>query len=85
MAEPTGINVQGMSDVVEMHENKEIHDVEKTVVDSEMSVASHSGRSPSGDIDPLSRLPEQFRKEIEAQATVKSRKVGFKVILRFLR
>lgn len=85
MAEPTGTIIQGTSDVVEMHEKKEIHDIEKTAVDSDMSVASHSGRSTSGDADPLSYLPDQFRKEIEAQATVKSRKVGFKVILRILR
>jgi len=79
MAEPMGMTVQGATDVVEMHENKEIHDAEKKVVDSSKSVASQSGQSGSGEIDPLSHLPEHFRKEIEAQATVKSTKVSFKV------
>ena len=85
MAEPTGINVQGISDVVDMHQKKDIHDVEKTVVESDKSIASHSGRDSSGDVDPISHLPQHYRKEIEAQATVKSRKVGFKVIFRILR
>ena len=85
MAEPTGINVQGASDIVEMHEKKEAHDAEKTVIASSKSGASNSAQSESGDIDPLSHLPEHFRKEIEAQATVKSRKVGFRVRFGILR
>ena len=79
MAEPTAMNVQGLSNIVEMHEKKESHDAEKTVMDSSNPDFSQSGQSGTGDIDPLSHLPEHFRKEIEAQATVKSRKVRFKV------
>lgn len=85
MAEPTGMTVQGASDVVEMHEKKETHDAKKTVVDSSKSVASNSGQSGTGDTDPLGHLPERFRREIEAQATVKSRKVSFKVCFELFR
>lgn len=81
MAEPTAMNVQGMNDIVRMHEEKEMRDAEKTVVDSSKADASQSGQSGSGDIDPLGHLPEHFRKEIEAQATLKSRKVSFRVDL----
>ena len=80
MADPTAANVTAASEVIEMHENKERRDDEKVISSETVSTeASRSGDESGGDSDPLARLPSHYRKEIEAQATVKSRTVSFKV------
>lgn len=80
MAEPIGATVRAGEEIIEMHQNKECLDLEKTAT----IVSSHSeGRGSADDStvnpDPLAHLPEHFRKEIEEQSNVKSRKVSFKV------
>lgn len=77
MAKPSAANIREAAEVLEMDKYKEAVDTEK-IVSTEYS---SSGPSASGDADPdpLAHLPENFRKEIEAQATVVSRKVSFKV------
>ena len=80
MAEPTGATVKAGEEIIEMHQNMEFRDLETTVT----NLSSHSEGRGSGDDstvnpDPLAHLPEHFRKEIEEQSNVKSRKVSFKV------
>jgi hypothetical protein len=65
-------SVQGVRDDL----NKELRDFESTAVSTDTS------KTENGDgvsLDPLAHLPEHFRKEIEAQSIVSSRKVSFKV------
>jgi hypothetical protein len=77
MADPTAANVTAASEVIEMHENKERRDDDKVI--SSKTVSTESGDESGGDSDPLARLPSHYRKEIEAQATVKTRTTSFKV------
>ena len=79
MAELSASSVQGTRDTLEMEDNKAAHDVETTVV-AGSSNASKAGDEGGANPDPLAHLPEHFRKEIEAQATVKTRKVTTKVL-----
>jgi hypothetical protein len=65
-------SVQGVRDDF----NKEMRDFESTVISTE---ASKTENANNANPDPLAHLPEHFRKEIEAQCTVSSRKVSFKV------
>jgi hypothetical protein len=78
MTELTEANVGGAADISETGEyNKEAECTEK-IISAENS-SSGPRTSGDGDLDPLAHLPEHFRKEIEAQATVVLRKVSFKV------
>jgi hypothetical protein len=79
MAEPTGLGASEFGEVMEEEEKREkqqVRDPEKL----ECSTNSSSG-PPEEDAapDPLARLPEKFRKEIEAQVEVKSRRATFRV------
>lgn len=80
MADPTAANVTAASEIIEMHENKERRDDEKVTSSKTISTEpSTSGDESGDDSDPLARLPSHYRKEIEAQATVKTRTTSFKV------
>jgi len=78
MAEPGAVNAREIGEIFEREENfKEMRQTEKiTSGDS-----SSSGQRNSGDVspDPLAHLPENFRKEIEAQSKVVTQKISFKV------
>ena len=63
---------------LELYDNKELKDVGDTAIDD--SLTGKAGYGCGADPDPLAHLPEHFRKEIEAQVTVASRKVSFKVL-----
>jgi hypothetical protein len=77
MAELNSSSVQGTRDLLEMEDNKELRDIGSTGGGS--SGDSKSRDDSAVNPDPLAHLQEHFRKEIEAQATVKSRNVSFKV------
>jgi hypothetical protein len=79
MAEPSGFGAFELGEVLEEEAKREEHrarDPEKVV-----SSSYSSSGAPEEDAvpDPLARLPEKFRKEIEAQVEVKSRRATFPV------
>ena len=77
MAAPTGAIALEATEIFEMEHNKE-----RTDANAVLSLENSPSGAYSGDVsdpDPLAHLPEHFRKEIEAQAQVVSRKVSFKV------
>jgi hypothetical protein len=85
MAEPTGLGAFELGEVMADEEKREKPrggDSEKL----EPFTHSSSG-TPEEDAtpDPLARLPEKFRKEIEAQVEVKSRRATFPVISLLIR
>lgn len=78
MADPMGANAQGAIEVFEIERNKEQRDV-TAVLSLEKSTSDATKNGDGNNPDPLAHLPERFRKEIEAEAQVVSRKVSFKV------
>jgi hypothetical protein len=80
MAEPTSGNIQIAHEVLEMDHERETRQTE-TVASKEGSSSESIRAENAADPypDPLSHLPERFRKELEAQATVLSRRVSFGV------
>jgi hypothetical protein len=81
MAEPTGLSAL-LGDEVMVLERNESNHAEKNP--NRRNSASEKGVSGcANDIkpDPLALLPEHFRKEIEEQSIISSRKVSFKVII----
>jgi hypothetical protein len=80
MADPTGIAARAEEEVFEMEKKRGLRDTEKTVTGvSPSSEGRGSGDATTVNPDPLAHLPEHFRKEIEEQSAVSSRKVSFKV------
>jgi len=77
MADPTGAIALEATEIFEMEHNKE-----RRGANVVLSLEKSASGAYSGDVsdpDPLAHLPEHFRKEIEAQSQVVSRKVSFKV------
>jgi|SRR5271170_3390738 hypothetical protein len=77
MADPTGAIALEATEIFEMEHDKEQRDAATVLALEKSASEAHSG--DGGDPDPLAHLPEHFRKEIEAQAQVVSRKISFKV------
>lgn len=77
MTEPTGV---GAFEVVELLE-EEARRQEPNRDAEKVSSSGQTSQPPEGDSlsDPLARLPTQYRKEIEAQVELKSRRVSFNV------
>jgi hypothetical protein len=79
MAEPTGLGASELGEVMDeerKREENENRDPQKVASSSESS----SGVPEEDAIaDPLARLPDKFRKEIEAQVKVKARRATFPV------
>ena len=77
MADPTGAIALEATEIFEMEYNEERRDAKAVLCLENSASGAYSG--DVSDPDPLAHLPEHFRKEIEAQAQVVSRKVSFKV------
>jgi hypothetical protein len=82
MAKSTAMNLEKSTDVFEMSDDKGNRETEKVVTVENTVVAEQRnlGDGAGAVSDPLAHLPEHFRKEIEAQATVISRKVSLMVM-----
>ena len=78
MADPTGANARETIEIFEIERNKEQRDA-TAVLSLEKSTSDSTKHGNGNNPDPLAHLPEHFRKEIEAEAQVVSRKVSFKV------
>jgi len=78
MADPTGANAREVTEIFDMEQNKELEDA-RAVLSLEKSTSGTTKEGDDSSPDPLAHLPDHYRKEIEVQAQVLSRKVSFKV------
>ena len=80
MAEPTARNAKLAAGILDHETSRESEEVEKQNEKSNSSAQHPDDQTgPDGTPDPLANLPEKFRKELEAQSVIVSRKVSFKV------
>ena len=80
MAEISTGSAAGVKELIQEEENYQLGSSEKSKPSGRYSVdASSDEKSEGGKPDLLAHLPEHFRKEIEAQSVVNSRRVSFKV------